>query len=160
VHLSLVNDYVLDSNSLLNFKLMKTQVDLKWIENMAFESVINGHKIRLDAAEESGGENSGARPKPLMLLSLAGCTGMDVVSILKKMRVKYDDLTISVEANMREEHPKYYDEMKVIYHFKGNDLPMDKIQRAVQLSEEQYCGVSALYKMAIPVTTEIRVNDE
>ncbi|TLX77179.1 OsmC family protein [Labilibacter sediminis] len=139
---------------------MKAKVDLNWIENMTFESEINGHKIKVDAGVENGGNDAGVRPKPLMLLALAGCTGMDVVSILKKMRVQYDDLTISVEANMREEHPKYYDEMKVIYNFKGNDLPMDKLERAVQLSEEQYCGVSALYKMAIPVTTEIRVNEE
>ncbi len=139
---------------------MKTSIDLKWKEKMAFESEVNGYKIRVDAGEESGGDNSGVRPKPLMLVALAGCTGMDVVSILKKMRVEYDDLTISVEANLREEHPKYYDEMKVIYHFVGKNLPMDKIERAVQLSEEQYCGVSALYKMAIPVTTEIKVTEE
>jgi putative redox protein len=137
---------------------MKTKVDIKWLENMAFESEVMGHKIRIDAGKESGGDDSGHRPKPLMLLALAGCTGMDVVSILKKMRVQYDDLTISVEANVREEHPKYYDQMKVIYHFKGENLPMDKLERAVQLSEEQYCGVSALYKMAIPVTAEIKVN--
>ncbi len=137
---------------------MKTSIDLKWLENMTFESEVNGHKIKVDAGEESGGNNAGARPKPLMLVALAGCTGMDVISILKKMRVNIDDLTISVEANMREEHPKYYDTMKVIYHFKGTDLPMDKLQRAVQLSEEQYCGVSALYKLAIPVSFEIKVN--
>ncbi len=137
---------------------MKTNIDLKWIENMAFESVVNGHTIRVDANEESGGNDSGARPKPLMLVALAGCTGMDVVSILKKMRVTYDDLTISVEAELTEEHPKYYKEMKVIYHFWGNDLPLDKIEKAVNLSEERYCGVSALYKLAIPVTFEIKLN--
>ncbi len=138
---------------------MKATVDLEWIENMSFETEVNGHKIKIDADKENGGDNNGMRPKPLMLVALAGCTGMDVVSILKKMRVEYEDLVISVEANIREEHPKYYDSMKVIYRFKGNDLPMDKLQRAVQLSEEQYCGVSALYKMAIPVDFEIKVNE-
>jgi len=139
---------------------MKTKVDLKWLENMSFESEVMGHKIRIDAGEESGGNDSGMRPKPLMLLALAGCTGMDVVSILKKMRVEYDDLTISVEANMREEAPKYYDQMKVIYHFVGKNLPKDKIERAVQLSDEQYCGVSALYKKAIPLTSEIIITEK
>ncbi len=138
---------------------MKTTVDLKWLEKMAFETEVNGHKIKVDADEDFGGDNSGPRPKPLMLVALAGCTGMDVVSILKKMRVEYEGLTISVEANLREEQPKYYDEMKVIYHFVGKNLPMKKLERAVQLSEEQYCGVSALYRMAIPVTTEIRVTE-
>ncbi|MGQ1787384.1 MULTISPECIES: OsmC family protein [unclassified Saccharicrinis] len=139
---------------------MKTTIDLEWIENMTFQSEVNGHTIKIDAGEENGGNDSGPRPKPLMLLALAGCTGMDVVSILKKMRVRYDGLKIMVEANMREEHPKYYDTMKVIFKFKGADLPMDKLERAVQLSEEQYCGVSALYKMAIPVTFEIKVNED
>lgn len=138
---------------------MKTKIDLNWLENMSFESEVMGHKIKIDAGEENGGNDSGHRPKPLMLLALAGCTGMDVVSILKKMRVEYDDLTISVEANLRDEHPKYYDQMKVIYRFVGKNLPKDKIERAVQLSDEQYCGVSALYKKAIPVTSEIIIEE-
>ncbi|MCW3805251.1 OsmC family protein [Plebeiibacterium marinum] len=126
---------------------------------MSFESEIDGHKIKIDAGIENGGNDSGLRPKPLMLVALAGCTGMDVVSILKKMRVEYKDLTISVEADLREEHPKYFTEMKIIYHFVGKDLPLAKIQRAVQLSDEQYCGVAALYKMAIPVTSEIKITE-
>ncbi len=138
---------------------MKTKIDLNWIENMSFESILGGHKITVDASTEHGGNNSGPTPKPLMLVALAGCTGMDVVSILKKMRVEYEALTISVEANMREEHPKYYDEMKIIYHFTGKNLPKEKIERAVQLSDEQYCGVSALYKLAIPLTSEIIITE-
>ncbi|WP_075603241.1 OsmC family protein [Saccharicrinis aurantiacus] len=137
---------------------MKTTVDLKWIENMAFESNVGGHSIRIDAGEEHGGDNSGHRPKPLMLLALAGCTGMDITSMLKKMRVKFDDLTISVEGELTDEDPKYYKEMTVIYHFIGEDLPMAKLERAVKLSEEQYCGVSALYQLAIPVHFKIKVN--
>ena len=138
---------------------MKTTIDLEWVKNMAWETEVNGHKLHIDLDADNGGDNTGPRPKPLMLVALAGCTGMDVVSILKKMRVKYDNLTISVEANMQDEHPKYYNAMKVTFRFKGADLPLDKLQRAVQLSEEQYCGVSALYKMAIPVTFEIKVNE-
>ncbi len=139
---------------------MKTEINLEWKDNMTFESEVNGHNIKIDVGVENGGNDAGPRPKPMMLVALAGCTGMDVVLILKKMRVQYDSLNILVEANLREEHPKYYDSMKVIYKFTGNDLPLDKLQRAVQLSEEQYCGVSALYKMAIPVTFEIRVNED
>lgn len=136
---------------------MKSEVNIKWLGNMAFEGEVGGHKIILDAAPESGGENKGARPKPLMLLALAGCTGMDVVSILKKMRVEFEDFQIFVEGDLTEEHPKYYQSMKVIYQFKGKDLPMDKLEKAVSLSEEKYCGVSALYKKAIPVSFEIKV---
>ncbi|PLX13581.1 MAG: osmotically inducible protein C, partial [Marinilabiliales bacterium] len=119
---------------------MKTSLNLNWLKDMAFESEINGHKIVIDANETVGGNDSGPRPKPFMLLALAGCTGMDVVSILKKMRVRLDDFSIEVEANLTEEHPKQYDEMKVIYKFWGKDLPKDKLEKAVNLSDERYCG--------------------
>ncbi len=136
---------------------MKSSVNLKWTGNMSWETELFGHKLILDAGEENGGEDKGPRPKVLMLTALAGCTGMDVVSILKKMRVEVEDLQIIVEGDMTEEHPKYYEKMHVIYQFKGKDLPLDKLEKAVSLSEERYCGVSALYKKAIPVTTEIKV---
>nr|WP_321407444.1 OsmC family protein [uncultured Carboxylicivirga sp.] len=136
---------------------MKSTVNLKWTGNMSWETELFGHKLVLDAAPENGGEDKGPRPKPLMLTALAGCTGMDVVSILKKMRVEFEDLQVIVEGDMTEEHPKYYEKMHVIYQFKGKDLPMDKLQKAVNMSEEKYCGVSALYKKAIPLTTEIRI---
>jgi len=132
-------------------------VKVNWLENMAFEAEVNGHKIILDAAEAVGGENRGPRPKPLMLVALAGCTGMDVVSILKKMRVEVEGFNVVVEGDLTEEHPKQFTQMRVIYEFKGKDLPMDKLEKAVNLSEERYCGVSAMYKKAIGITTEIRI---
>ena len=133
------------------------QVRVNWLENMAFEAEVNGHKIVIDAAEAVGGENRGPRPKPLMLVALAGCTGMDVVSILKKMRVEVEALNVLVEGDLTEEHPKQFSQMRVIYEFKGKDLPMDKLEKAINLSEERYCGVSAMYKKAIGITTEIRI---
>ena len=137
--------------------MAKQEVKVNYLENMAFEADVNGHKIILDAAEQVGGENRGPRPKPLMLTALAGCTGMDVVSILKKMRVTFDDFNVTVEGDLTEEHPKQYYKMNVIYEFKGNDLPLEKLKKAVSLSEENYCGVSALYKKAIEITSEIRI---
>jgi len=133
------------------------QVRLNWLENMAFEAEVNGHKIIIDAAQAVGGENRGPRPKPLMLVALAGCTGMDVVSILKKMRVEVESFNVVVEGDLTEEHPKQFSAMRVIYEFKGTDLPMDKLEKAINLSEERYCGVSAMYKKAIGITTEIRI---
>lgn len=126
---------------------------------MRFETEINGHKLIIDAGEDNGGTNQGPRPKQLMLAALAGCTGMDVVGILKKMRVDFTDFSIEIEANQTEEHPKHYDAMKVIYKFKGNNLEMEKLQKAVSLSEERYCGVSAVYKKAMPVTFEVRIEN-
>lgn len=139
--------------------MSKAQVYIDWQGEMAFEADVNGHKIMLDAASESGGYDKGPRPKPLMLVALAGCTGMDVVSILKKMRVEFENLRIWVEAEQTEEHPKHYSSMKIIYEFKGKDIPLDKLEKAVNLSEERYCGVNAVYKKAMPVSTEIRVID-
>ena len=124
---------------------------------MAFETEVNGHKLVLDATPEVGGEDRGPRPKPLVMVALAGCTGMDVVSILKKMRVEIEGLEIKVEGNISEEHPRTFTELKLIYEFKGKDLPMDKLKKAVEMSDEKYCGVSAFYKKAVPLSYEIRL---
>lgn len=139
---------------------MKTSLDLKWIDGMAFETELNGHKLVIDAGGAVGGKDRGPRPKPLMLLALAGCTGMDVISILKKMRVELDDFSVEVIANNTDEHPKHYDEMKVVYKFWGKDLPEDKINKAVNLSEERYCGVSFVYRKYIKMSTEVQLNPE
>jgi putative redox protein len=137
--------------------MSKEIVNTKWLSNMAFEVEINGHKIVIDAVQEVGGENHGPRPKPFMLAALGGCTGMDVISILNKMRVEVDSFNVIVEGDLTEEHPKHFYKMHVIYEFKGKDLPMEKLQKAVSLSEERYCGVSAVYKKMLELTSEIRI---
>lgn len=139
--------------------MTKQEVKINWKDKMAFSANINGHEVMLDAAEKVGGENRGPRPKTLMLAALAGCTGMDVVSILKKMRVEVEDFNVSVEGDLTEEHPKQFSKMHVIYEFKGKDLPMDKLKKAVGLSEERYCGVSATYRQAMEITSEIKVSE-
>lgn len=139
---------------------METSVQISHRGKMQFQGDVNGHKITIDAATQNGGENKGPTPKPLMLLSLAGCTAMDVISILRKMRVELDDFNVEVQADQTKEHPKYYHKMHVIYSFKGKDLPMDKLEKAVSLSEERYCGVSAVYRKAVEMTSEIKVNED
>jgi putative redox protein len=140
--------------------MAKEIVTTKWIENMAFETEVNGHKIIIDAVEEVGGENRGPRPKPLMLSALGGCTAMDVVSILKKMRVEIKNLNVIVEGDLTEEHPKHFYKMHVIYEFTGTDLPLDKLEKAVNLSEERYCGVSVVYRKAMEITSEIKIIED
>ena len=135
----------------------KEIVTTKWLSNMAFEADINGHKIVIDAEPTVGGENRGPRPKPFMLASLGGCTAMDVISILTKMRVEVAGLNVIVEGDLTEEYPKHFHKMHVIYEFTGKDLPKDKLKRAVELSEERYCGVSAVYRKAMELTSEIKV---
>jgi putative redox protein len=137
----------------------KEIITTKWLNNMAFEADVHGHKIILDAGPNAGGENRGPRPKPLMLASLGGCTAMDVISILKKMRVEVDEFNVRVEGELTEEHPKHFIKIHVVYEFTGKDLPMDKLKKAVELSEERYCGVSAVYKKTMVMTSEIVVNE-
>ncbi len=139
--------------------MAKERINVEWIENMAFKTVVNGHEFVIDAVEKVGGEDRGPRPKPLMMASLAGCTGMDVISILKKMRVEPDYFNVVVEGELTEEHPKHFYKMHVIYEFKGENLPMEKLKKAISLSEDRYCGVSATYKQAMELTSEIRILD-
>jgi putative redox protein len=138
---------------------MKESISLNWLNNMAFEAEVNGHKLYLDASSENGGKNLGPRPKPLMLIALGGCTGMDVVSILGKMRVEFESLQIIVDGDLTEEHPKKFTKMKIIYRFKGKNLPVDKLEKAVELSKDRYCGVSASLKDVIDIEYEIDVID-
>lgn len=138
----------------------REEVNTRWIDNMAFETEINGHKLIIDADHEVGGENLGPRPKPFMLAALGGCTAMDVISILKKMRVEVKSLNVKVEGELSEEHPKRFYKMHVTYEIEGDDLPMDKVKKAVILSEDRYCGVSAVYKDVIEMTSEIVINPE
>ncbi len=135
----------------------KHTITAKWLGNRAFEGLVTGHKIIVDTKNESGGDDRGASPKQLMLLALAGCTGIDVASILSKMKVEVMDLNIIVEGDITEDHPKHYTRMHVIFEFTGRDLPYDKLKRAVELSEQKYCGVHAVYKKAISMSSEIRI---
>jgi putative redox protein len=132
---------------------------MNWLNDMAFETSLNGHKIIVDASEDHGGKDLGPRPKSLMLVALGGCTGMDVVSILKKMRVDYNSLEIVVEGDTAEEHPKKFINMKVIYNFTGTNLPLDKIQKAVDMSKDKYCGVYASYKESIHIDYVINIKN-
>ncbi|NOU61586.1 OsmC family protein [Marinifilum caeruleilacunae] len=134
---------------------MKHKVEMNWQGNLAYKADMDGHELITDATPQIGGDGKGVSPKKLMLTALAGCTGIDMAMILKKMRVSVDDIKVSVEGELTEEQPSYYKNMHVIYEFFGTDLPHQKIERAVKLSEEEYCGVSALYKKVIPVTSEI-----
>lgn len=126
---------------------------------MTFEAEVNGFKIMMDADPAVGGGNSGPRPKPLTLVSLGGCTGMDVISILRKMHAEPEFFNVSVEGELTEEHPRYYHKIHVIYELKGKNVDIEKVQKAVILSQDKYCGVSALLRFGAEITSEIRILD-
>ena len=134
---------------------MMETINIQLKGEMSFDVEIDGHHLTIDSAPHAGGKNLGPRPKPLMLASLAGCTGMDVVSILRKMRVPFDDIRIEVQGNLTETHPRYYDKMHIIYYIKGSNLPLDKIETAVNLSQEKYCGVTYSFRLSAKITHEI-----
>ena len=136
---------------------MKKIIDVTWQDNMKFETVIDGHTLILDSTPDVGGNDEGPRPKALMMIAIAGCTGMDVVSILKKMKVELTYFNLRVEGDLREEHPKKFEAMKVIYEFKGNNLEFEKLEKAVNLSVDKYCGVNANYKDAMKMSYEIKI---
>jgi putative redox protein len=135
----------------------KHSVTAKWLGKFAFEGNVSGHNIITDVSKESGGDDSGCRPKQLMLMSLAGCTGYDLAMIIGKMKLEVVDFRIIVEGTLTEDHPRYYESMHVVYEFTGKDLPLEKLQRAVTLSEDKYCGVMAVYKKVIKMSSEIRI---
>ena len=136
---------------------MKHGIESAWKGKMKFDTEVNGHHFFIDQAGENG-DNSGPRPKPLMLAALAGCTGMDVISILKKMRQEVEYFNVVVEGDTEDEHPNAYVRMHIIYEFSGRDLEMEKIEKAISLSMERYCGVSAVYRKAgIEMTHEVKI---
>jgi len=134
---------------------MGDTIETRWAKGMAFESDIFDHRLVVDANSKFGGEGKGPRPKPLLLFSLAGCTGMDVVSLLAKMRVDIDDFKIIVSGELTDEHPKYYHKIHLTYQFKGKDINTAKIEKAVNLSQDKYCGASYMLKQAAEITFDI-----
>ena len=137
----------------------KTNISAGLKGNMAFEMQINGHTVITDASVENGGNGYGPSPKALLLAGLIGCSGIDVMTITKKMRLDIEDVNVEVEAETRDEDPKIYNYIKVIYKFKGKDLPYGKLERAVQLSMEKYCGVAAMLNKAVPITYEVQIEE-
>ena len=121
---------------------MKEQkVSLEHIDGMAFKTNVDGHEFIFDAEEQFGGADRGPRPKPFVLVALLGCTGMDVISLFKKMRVDYDDFKVDAISTLTEEHPKYYDNIELVYNIWGKNVDKSKVEKAVSLSTERYCGV-------------------
>lgn len=137
---------------------MELRTNVVWRDKMAFDAELDGHSFAIDADEQFGGRDLGPRPKGLLVTSLLGCTAMDVVAILGKMRVELDGFEVSADAVLTDEHPKKYTSITVRYDFTGTDLPEAKLRRAVQLSEERYCGVRATLEPVVELRTEIRVN--
>lgn len=120
----------------------------------------SNHWITMDGPENFGGSNAGIRPKELILISLAGCTGSDVASILQKKKVKLDGFEMNITADVAEEHPQVFTKINLEYVFYGKNLPVNEIERAIELSQTKYCSVTAMLQKAMPVEHTYRIVEE
>lgn len=136
--------------------MVKTK--LVWEKELVFAVEQDGYDFHVDANPEYGGQEMGPRPKGLVLTALAGCSGMDAVSMLTKMRVSDYKLAIEVEGETVNEHPKVFKNIDLIFRFEGEELPLDKLQRAVELATEKYCAVHAMLTKAVTIHTKIFLN--
>jgi len=134
------------------------QIETQWMGKMQFNALVNGHTIIMDAPERVGGEDNGPTPKPFILTALSGCTGMDVVALLRKSNKEVGDLNIRVTGELSKRQPVTYVAIHVIYDFIGDESCKAAAIDAVTLSQEKYCGVSYLLQKALPVTWEINYN--
>lgn len=128
------------------------------IGKLAFEINQDGYTYTLDAPESIGGEGRGPSPKGLLLSGLIGCTGIDVAMILDKMRVTIQEMEITAETELTDQEPSVFKEIILSYHITGNEKDEKKIKRAVALSMETYCGVSAMLEKNSPVIPKIYLN--
>ncbi|SEM64602.1 putative redox protein [Mesobacillus persicus] len=129
---------------------------VKWNGKMAFSGASpSGHEMKMDAAAEIGGENSGPRPTELLLNAVAGCTGIDIISILQKMRLEPTSFQMDVSGSRADDHPKRFTEIHIHYSLEG-ELPDDKVVRAIQLSKDKYCSVS--HSLNANITASYSIN--
>lgn len=132
------------------------KVDVIWKGNMAFEGKgESGHTILMDADEKVGGNNNGPKPTEALLSALGGCTGIDVVSILNKMRLEIEDFSMEITSERALEHPKRFTKINVHYKLTGPALEESKVRKAVELTQNKYCSVSKSLNADITYTFEI-----
>jgi putative redox protein len=133
-------------------------ISVEWKDKMRFEGKADsGHTVVMDAVPEVGGEDKGATPMEILLMALGGCTGMDVVSILRKMHTQFDQFGIEIKGEKTEEHPRIYKKIELVYKFKGEGIKEENVEKAVRLSQEKYCSVSAMLRKSAEVNYKIEI---
>jgi putative redox protein len=137
----------------------KNIVKTFWKGGMVFNATNPGGDLVMGTSKDLGGDDKGLRPKAMMLASLAGCSGIDIAMLIKKMKVEIATFDIEVEAELTEEHPKYYRTVKCIYNFYGNNLNETKIKKVVDLSVDKYCGVMEMFRQFAEVKIEIKYHN-
>jgi putative redox protein len=131
-----------------------------WKEKMSFEGTADsGFKVTLGTIPEVGGDNDGFRPMELLAIGLAGCTAMNVISILNKKKQDVHDFEVRVHADRAEEHPRVFTHLTIEYIVSGKDLDRAAVERAVELSETKYCSAQAMFKKIVPIDRVITLHE-
>ncbi len=137
------------------------RVSIDLLGNMAFRAITEtGHEVVMDAAPEVGGTDTGPRPMELLLVGLGGCTGMDVISMLRKMRQDVTDYEIEISGERAAEHPKIFTSIHVEHVVRGRGLNPESVRRAVELSATRYCSAAAMLGRVAHIDESYRVIDE
>lgn len=134
------------------------EVEVKQVEGLSFLGKADSdHWVVMDGPTDLGGYDSGARPMELVLIALGGCTGMDVATLLDKMRVEYDHLEIQLSASQRKEYPKIFSEIHIKYKVFGEKVPEDKVEKAINKSQNKYCSVSGILRKSADISYEYEI---
>ena len=136
------------------------QVETQWMGKMQFNALVNGHTVIMDAPPHVGGENNGPIPKPFVLTALSGCTGMDVVALLRKAGITLQDFSLKVDGELSKQQPLEYISIHLVYDTRGEANDKNAILNAINTSQEKLCGVSHMLKKALPVTWEVIFNNQ
>jgi putative redox protein len=136
------------------------RIGLSWKGKLEFEAETeSGHRFSLDAKAQAGGEDKGPSPMEVLLASLAGCTGMDVASILKKKRVDLRSMAVGVDADRALQHPKYFTRIEVFFTFEGKGIKEDDVKQAIELSADKYCSVSVMLREKAEISYRWKIVD-
>jgi len=119
-----------------------------------------GHWTVMDTVEKFGGHEGAAKPLELVLMGLGGCAGMDIVSILKKMRVDLEDIEVIVEGDQADEHPRVFQEIRMEYLIYGKEIDPAKAEQAIELSQTKYCSVWAMLEKAVKIKASFKIISE
>jgi putative redox protein len=139
---------------------MKHYVETQWTGKMQFNALVNGHTLVMDGPEKVGGENNGPIPKPFVLTALSGCTGMDVIVLLRKAGRHVKDFVLKVEGEISPQPPIEYTAIHLVYELNGDDDLQQDVLNAINNSQENICGVSKMLKRILPLTWEIIYNGD
>ncbi|RYY45903.1 MAG: OsmC family peroxiredoxin [Chitinophagaceae bacterium] len=133
-------------------------IELQWMGNMQFNALVGNHTIILDAPERAGGKDAGPIPKPLLLTALAGCAGMEIMSMLRKEQIVLADFDTKVSGEVSRQQPFVYTSILIRFEVKGGDSNMQAVLDSIHRSQTEVCGVSAMLSKVLPIYWEISYN--